>query len=192
MSSMYPEMEFLDLNLIYQSSSLFLMCYSQYWRILYKTICFSDFENLFQKNPRNQKNSWIAFCRTKKWGQITRQKLESEKTWVYAQKPRLNMLLKNSISEGTRCPEGGLANEDEWSPCCQICVPMVRIKAREGMVSTMQPFRMLINSYFYGSPTLNVHRSVLTPYNEPVSYILKKQPETNDDLSARLDFSGCF
>ncbi len=81
-------------------------------------------------------------------------RVESEKTRVYVQKPRLKIPFKNSISEGTLCPESGLANEDEWSPCCQICVPMVRIKAREGMVSTMQPFRMLINSYFYGSPLL--------------------------------------
>ncbi len=34
-----------------------------------------------------------------KWGQKTRQKLESEKTRVYAQKPWLKMMLKNSITK---------------------------------------------------------------------------------------------
>jgi hypothetical protein len=42
-----------------------------------------------------------SFRRTEKRGLKTRQKLESEKTRVYAQKPRLKPPFKNSIS-GTR------------------------------------------------------------------------------------------
>ncbi len=42
-----------------------------------------------------------------------RQKIESEKNQTYLKEPRLKMPFKNSISEGTLCPEGGLANEDE-------------------------------------------------------------------------------
>jgi hypothetical protein len=36
-------------------------------------------------------HEYIAFCRTEKLGQKTRQKLESENTQVYAKKPRLKM-----------------------------------------------------------------------------------------------------
>ncbi len=38
-----------------------------------------------------------SICRTEKLG-YEQTKLESEKTWVYAQKPRLKMSFKNSIS----------------------------------------------------------------------------------------------
>ncbi len=90
-----PEIEFLDINLTKNSIYLLHAVHSNFcWRIFKKTILFSGF-----KNPQNKKTrvySWIAFCRTEKWGWKTRQKLK--KTGVYAQKPRLKMLLKNSIS----------------------------------------------------------------------------------------------
>ncbi len=66
-----------------------------YWWILEKTIFFSGFKNTYPvlKNPRNMKTrvySWIAL--------LTNGKLRVEGTRVYAQKTRLNMLFKNSIS----------------------------------------------------------------------------------------------
>ncbi len=45
--------------------------------------------------------SYIVFCRKEKWRQKTRQKLVSEKTRVYAQKPWLKMPFKNSPLPGT-------------------------------------------------------------------------------------------
>jgi hypothetical protein len=76
------------------------------WRILKKTILYSGFNNPYNKNPRNKKTrvySWIAFCRTEKWGQKNRK--NSEKTRVYAQKPRLKMPFKKSISGLVRNPK---------------------------------------------------------------------------------------
>ncbi len=89
-----PEMEFWDINLT-KGMSLMLHAIhcTFYWRILKKTICFSGFNN-----PRNKKTR-VVFFRTENRGQKARQKLESEKTRVYAQKPRLKMPFKNSITE---------------------------------------------------------------------------------------------
>ncbi len=82
-----------------KSLESFARCYSQFLLLaeFKKIILFSDFKNPYKKNLRNKKsrvNSWIAFCRTEKWGYKTRQKLESEKTQLYAKTPQL----KNSIS----------------------------------------------------------------------------------------------
>ncbi len=57
---------------------------------------------ILSKNRRNNKTRlywWIAFCRTGNEGRKTRQKLESEETRFYAQKPRLKRAFKNSISK---------------------------------------------------------------------------------------------
>ncbi len=90
----FSEMEFLNIGLTKGSSLLLHAIHSPFHlRILKKTILYS--------NPWNKITrvySWIAFCRKEKWGQKTRQKLESEKTQVYARKRRLKRLLKNSIS----------------------------------------------------------------------------------------------
>ncbi len=102
-----------------------------YLQIFKKTILFSGFKNPYKKSAKQEDSSLFmnSILKNEEMRAENQTKIESEKTSVYAQKPRLNILSKNSISEGTLCPESGLANEDEWSPCCQICVPMVRIKA---------------------------------------------------------------
>ncbi len=92
-------MEILDINLTKNSSLLLHDIYSPlFWSILKKTILLSGFNNPY-KNPQKKKTR-KTFCRTEKWGQKTkiRQELKSEKTRVYAQKPRLKMPFKNSIS----------------------------------------------------------------------------------------------
>ena len=61
-----------------------------YWRILKKIILSFGFKNPHKKIRVTRKR--------KKLGEKTRQKLESEKTRVYAQKPRLKMPFKNFIS----------------------------------------------------------------------------------------------
>ncbi len=74
--------------------------YSQFLLLANFTENYAPLKKFMQKNPLNKKTrvySWIAFCSTEKRGQITRQKLKFENTQVYAQKPRLNMLFKNSI-----------------------------------------------------------------------------------------------
>ncbi len=87
----YPEheMEFLDISLTKDSSLLLYAIHiPAYWWIFKKTILLSGFKNTYKKNPRNKKTlvfSWKAFCRI-------------EDTRVYAQKTRLKMVLKNSIS----------------------------------------------------------------------------------------------
>jgi hypothetical protein len=60
-----------------------------YWHILKKPILFSGFKNLYKK---------VRETRKLDEGMKTRQKLEFEKTRVYAQKPRLKMPFKNSVS----------------------------------------------------------------------------------------------
>jgi hypothetical protein len=45
------------------------------------------------------------FYGTEKWGQKTKQKLESEKTQFYAQKQWLKLLFKNSISSSSTIAE---------------------------------------------------------------------------------------
>jgi len=69
---------------------------SFYWRIWKKTILYFGFNNPY-KNPQNS-SPLMNICRTEKWGNKTRQKLESEKTRVYVQEPRLKIPFKNSIS----------------------------------------------------------------------------------------------
>ncbi len=69
---------------------------------LKKTYTSLDF-TILTKNPRDKENSslfmnTVAFCRTERRGYKTRQILESEKPRVYAQKHRLKMPFKNSIS----------------------------------------------------------------------------------------------
>jgi hypothetical protein len=83
-----PEMEFWDIKMTKDSSLLLHLLPADFYR---KPYPYSVSKNP-NKNPRNKKSrvsSWIAFCRTEKGGEKTRQKLESEKARVYAQKPRL-------------------------------------------------------------------------------------------------------
>ncbi len=92
-------MNFSDINLTRLESVA--PCYSTVPSTgVFKEKLYSGFKNTY-KNPRNKETrvySWVTFCGKEKWGQKTRQKPESEKTQVYAQKPRLKMLFKNSIS----------------------------------------------------------------------------------------------
>jgi hypothetical protein len=80
----------------------FAPCYSQsfLWWILKKTILFYGYKNPSTAKQENSslQYSRLAFRRMEKWGEKTRQKLESEKTQVYALKPRLKMPFKVSIS----------------------------------------------------------------------------------------------
>jgi hypothetical protein len=74
-----------------------------FWRILEKTILFSGFKKFLQKFSNTRVYSWIAFCRTEIRELKTVQKLESEKTLVYAQKSTKNVdrpkiFFKNSVS----------------------------------------------------------------------------------------------
>jgi hypothetical protein len=71
-------MVFLDINLTKDSS---LLLENQYPALVLK---------ILTKKPAKQETqvySWIAFCRMEKWGKITIQVLESEKTRIYVQKP---------------------------------------------------------------------------------------------------------
>jgi hypothetical protein len=71
-----------------------------YWRIFKKTILFSGFKNPYKKISETRKSESIQeqhFVAWKIEGRI-RKELESEKNRVYAEKPRLKMLIKNSIS----------------------------------------------------------------------------------------------
>ncbi len=73
-------MEFLDYILTKDSSfSLYTINRPFFWRILKKIILYSGFNNPYKKSAK-QENSSLS----EKW-----QKLESEKTQVFAQKPRL-------------------------------------------------------------------------------------------------------
>ncbi len=84
-------MEFLDISLTKDSNLLLHAIHSLfYWRILKKIILSFGFKNPHKKIRVTRKR--------KKLGEKTRQKLESEKTRVYAQKPRLKMPFKNFIS----------------------------------------------------------------------------------------------
>ncbi len=93
-------MEFLDINLT-KDSRFLLHAQTLLLVDLKKTILYSGFKNPYKKNPPNmitRVSSWIAFCSSEKREWKTRQKLESEKTQVYARKPRQKMPFKNSIS----------------------------------------------------------------------------------------------
>ncbi len=89
----------------YKRLESFAPCYLQffYWQIFKETRLCSGFKNTYKK-PRNKKTrvySWIAPCRPgKNEGRNSgkNSSLQSEKTRVYAQKPRLKMLFKNFIS----------------------------------------------------------------------------------------------
>ncbi len=66
-------MEFLDINLTADSSLLFhAICSPFYWRILKKPKHFSGFKNPYKKFAKQESStvvySFIAFCRTEKWG----------------------------------------------------------------------------------------------------------------------------
>ncbi len=105
----YPEMEFLDINLTKDSSLLLHAINSPfYWRILKKTILFSGLKNACKKSAKQENSSLFinsSFSRTEKLG---RQKLESEKTRIYAQKPRITIPFKNSISTYLHISESNL------------------------------------------------------------------------------------
>ncbi len=97
-SQVILEMEFLDITQFDKRLESFASCYSQ-------SLLLADLKKSYKTLSRNKETrvlSWIEFCIKEKWGQKTRQTLESEKTQVYAQKPRLQSLFKNSIS-GLRC-----------------------------------------------------------------------------------------
>ncbi len=111
-------MEFLDISLI-KGSSLFLHAIHSpfYWRILKKNQTLLWFKNPYKKSAKQENSSLlrIAFCRIEKWGNRKLAKLESEKTRVYAQKPRLNMPFKNSISGKQQKKNGRQKRQEEWS-----------------------------------------------------------------------------
>ncbi len=88
-------MEFMDIHLMKDSSILLHAIHSPfYWRIVKKTILFFGFKNTYKKYAK-QENANLFMKGILKNGKI--QNLESKKTRVYAQKPRLKMLIKNSI-----------------------------------------------------------------------------------------------
>jgi hypothetical protein len=111
-------MEFLD-NKFDKRVESFAPCYAQslklYLRILKKTILFSGFKNPYQKSAKQEDSSLFmnSILKNEEMRAENQTKVETEKTQVYAQEPRLKIPVKNTISEGTLCPEGGLANEDE-------------------------------------------------------------------------------
>ncbi len=61
----------------------------------------------------------MHFVERKNEGKKTRQKLESEKTQVYAQKPRLKMTFKNSISGRAASTTGRSHLMDDYSEVVQ-------------------------------------------------------------------------
>jgi hypothetical protein len=93
-----PEMKFVDTSLTKESSLLLHAIHGPfYWRILKK-----QYSNLVLKidinNPRKTRKRKSFHELHFVEGRIEGRKFESEKMRVYAQKPRLNMPLKNSIS----------------------------------------------------------------------------------------------
>jgi hypothetical protein len=114
------QMEFFDINLT-KDSSLLLHALSQSLLLAdfkEKAIFFSSFNNPYKKNSRNKKTrvSFMKhiFAERKNEGR----KLGSEKTRIYAQKPRLKMPPKNSIPVDVASEPkgdllgGGLLDED--------------------------------------------------------------------------------
>ncbi len=73
-----PEIEFLNISLTKDSSLLLHAIHLSFYWLIYSSVVL----NILTKNSRNKK---------------TKQKLESEKTRVYSQKPRLKIPFKNSI-----------------------------------------------------------------------------------------------
>jgi hypothetical protein len=93
-----PEMEFLDSNLTKDSRLLIYAIHRPfYWRILKKTILYSGLKNTYKKIRETRKLDTINESPFVEWKNEGR-KLESDKTPVYAQKSRLKMPFKNSIS----------------------------------------------------------------------------------------------
>ncbi len=96
-----PKMEFLDINLAKDWSLSLHAIHSLFTGgFLKKTRLYSGFKNTYKKSLKQENsNSFINSVLLKeKWGWKTRQKFESEKIRVYAQKPRLKIPIKNSIS----------------------------------------------------------------------------------------------
>jgi hypothetical protein len=62
-----------------------------------KTIFYTGFKNTLKKIRETRKLETSILLKGKMRGE-NRQKIKSEKTQVYAQKPRLKRLFKNSIS----------------------------------------------------------------------------------------------
>jgi hypothetical protein len=90
-----PEMEFLDINFDKRLES-FDPCWSQSLLLadFKKTILYFGFKNIYKKSTKLE---YIHEQHIEERKNEVR-KLESEKTQVYAQKPRLKIPFKNSIS----------------------------------------------------------------------------------------------
>ncbi len=94
-------MEFLGINLTKGSSLLLHAVHSSlYWQILKKPILFSGLKNPYKKIRETRKLESIREYHfvERKMRVENQKKLESEKTRVYAQKPRLEMPFKNCNS----------------------------------------------------------------------------------------------
>ncbi len=96
------EMEFLDINLTKDSSVLLHAIHSPFhWQIFRKTILFSGFKSPYIKiHEKRELNLFMNFILSNGIMRVENQaKLETEKTQVYAQKPRLKIPFKYSISD---------------------------------------------------------------------------------------------
>jgi hypothetical protein len=92
------EMKFLDINLTKDSSLLLHAIHSPfYWRIKKKPY-FSLVLKILQNNPRNLMLFMNSILKKGKMRVENHAKLQSDKTRIYAQKPRPKMLFKNFVT----------------------------------------------------------------------------------------------
>ena len=172
-------MEFLDICLTKSRVFLFHAIHSHfYWRVLKKTIFLSGFKNpykFFLRNSKTRVFSWIAFCRTEKWGQKTRQFSDSS-LWTGTS---LKMASKNSllVLPHPLSSSNALSPVEEYGQSWGIILYFLLLCSCSGnsqVCSLLQVFRAADAPYHHQLCGLRISRSQVFIVSSS-AYILKGQ-----------------